>query len=112
MARRTAAKVMQSALDATSGQTSASCDMRQYTNIAVQGIAASLDQADGTLTIEGSIDGTNWDALATATTFGSGSTNELIFITGVYCQYVRVVWAEGTNTAGTITTKIQFTGLN
>lgn len=107
---RTSAKTILSAVSAASTQTSASQDMRHYKHIAVQVIAASLDAADGSFVVQGSVDGTNFDDITTSTTLAAGASNQLVLVDDVHCGYVRVVYSEGSNTAGTVTAKIQFNG--
>jgi len=105
---RTAIKTVHSAADASTTQNSDTLEMRHYVDVVIHGVTASTDAADGTLVLQGSLDNTNWDDLGTPVTFAAGAQSEIITYNDPLPNYIRISWSEGSNTAGTITTYIQF----
>jgi hypothetical protein len=66
---------------------------------------AGLDAVDGTVKFQGSIDGTLFVDIGSATTLSSASgAQDFGLIDEPYC-YIQVVYTHGTNTVGTVTVK-------
>ena len=68
-----------------------------------QCVASALDASDGTLTVEYSNDGTNFDTVPALTDIlASGASDTHFNINAINHAFYRVAWAAGSNTAGTI----------
>jgi hypothetical protein len=78
-------------------------------NAAFDVVTTGFNQADATIKIQQSVDGTNWvDVENGSISLGSGANNYAMVITNVCHKYFRTVFAHGTNSAGTITSKLTF----
>ncbi len=75
-----------------------------HKTVIVQIDAVGLDQADGNLKIQESLNGgTTWiDVAGANVTMAAGASSELISIQDFSGKLLRAVWSNGTNAAGTI----------
>ena len=91
------------AADATSDQTSANQNILNYNKLYIVVQANSLNTADSTVVVQGSVDGSIFVNTATPTVLASGSSNIALSITDATYKYFRLFFDHGTNSAGTIT---------
>jgi hypothetical protein len=77
--------------------TSATLDVTQMLGYAVQLVWTGAT-ADGTFTLEASVDGANWELIPGSTVIASGPGSTIYNVTISYYRYVRVqfVWVAGT----------------
>jgi hypothetical protein len=95
-------------LNAVPAGTSVTSSTVFFLPYAVMGIVATwsgLDSTDGTLQLEGSVDGSTWFNIGSAFTLStaSGSQDFNIAQTTDTYQDIRCVYTHGSNTVGTIT---------
>jgi len=103
--------VLQSAISATSGDTSSSADISAYSKLYVSIIGDSLDTADATVQLQASSDDTNFaDVGGAIVTLASGATVNHIIVENAPYAFFRLVYVEGTNTTGTVTTQYNLKG--
>jgi CCR4-NOT transcriptional regulation complex NOT5 subunit len=72
----------------------------------IQATWAGATHSDGTLTLNESVDGTNYSANTTATTVTAGAGVKIWKVDRLYCRYYKVTVAPGSNTAGTVTVRV------
>ena len=78
-------------------------------NLALQVVTSGFNTADATITVKHSLDGINFDTVAdSAITLASGSASQTILMTSRMCDYYRIDFAKGTNSAGTFTVNLSF----
>lgn len=81
----------------------------QWQTIGVQVVWASLTGTiDGTITLEGSIDGTNFDAVNSPISITGASSNDCISLTNFAFPYIRLKLTKNNITGGTISAMICF----
>lgn len=103
--------VLQSAVSAASADTSSAVDISNYSKLYISVLAASLDAADATLQLQASSDGTNFaDVSGESITLASGTSNDHFIIENAPYAYFRLVYSEGSNTTGTVTTQYNLKG--
>ena len=86
---------------AAANYTSAAVDCEDCSTVSIQLVGTSLAKADGKIALQRSNDGTNFEAVATATTVAATATAYGIADTAAAYRFYRAVWAKGTNAAGT-----------
>lgn len=82
--------------------TSAAVDCEDCSTVSIQAVGTSLDKADGTIALQRSNDGTNFQAVAAATTVAANTTAYGVADTAAAYRFYRAVWSNGTNAAGTV----------
>jgi len=92
-----------SAVDATAGVNSAAQNILQMKGFYIVVTAAGIDQADAVLKVQASIDGTIFVDVAGATVTIASAASFSIEVSSAMYKFFRVNYAEGTNSAGTIT---------
>ncbi len=93
------------AVAAGSDHTSSSVNILSYRVAGVMATWASLDQTDGTLQFQGSLDGTTWDNIGSATTLSTASGHKFFSLVDEPYKLMQLVYVHGTNTTGTVTAK-------
>lgn len=92
--------------NANAAYTGEAIDCEHSVTLSLQLVGTGLDKADGTVKLQYSNDNTSFADVAAATTVAAGATVTIIPLTSVPCRYYRVVWAKGTNAAGTLVAKL------
>jgi len=98
---------MASTITTFAGQTTASSQAVTIAGnsgaFSFQCVASGLDASDGTLTVEYSNDGVNFDTVPALTDIlASGSSDTHFNVNAINHSLYRVSWVAGSNTAGTI----------
>ena len=98
---------LQSALDADTGNTSAGVDLLNYSRFYFSFVATGINAADGVIKLQGSADDSTYDDISGATyTLATNPNDQTAFnVSDAGYRYFRAVYTEGSNSAGTITSK-------
>lgn len=103
--------VLQNGISADTGDTTSAVDVSNYRGIYISVIADSLNAADGEVKLQASSDGTNFaDVSSASVTLASGNSVNHIIVDYAPYVYFRLVYTEGSNTAGTVTTQYNLKG--
>lgn len=88
---------------AASADYSKEIQVGQYEYVGIQAVFSSLNAADGEIKIQGSVDGTNFDDYPDSGFYiPSGTSTRWWDINTRSLEKIKVVWAHGSNTAGTL----------
>lgn len=102
-----ASNIFQSfSFNADTAYTSDSVEAENCATLSLQLVGTGLDKGDGTIKLQHSNDGSSYADVAAATTIALGATVTVIAVTAPCCRYYRIVWAKGTNAAGTLVAKV------
>lgn len=77
-------------------------DVNNFDNGAIEIVWSSLNAANGTVVLKGSISGSNYDTLSDVRTMVTASAFQLYGILEAGFEKIQVVYAAASNTAGTI----------
>lgn len=72
----------------------------------VAGVVVSwtgLNHVDGTIQFQGSVDGTNYDNIGSATTLATAAGHQSFSLVDEPYSFFQIVYTHGTNTTGTLT---------
>ena len=92
--------------NADSAYTGEALDCSHCSTVALQCVATGIDKADGTITLQKSVDGLSFGNVSSATTVAAAATTYIVEDEPASCAYYRAVWAKGSNAAGTVAVKI------
>lgn len=93
-----------------SDENSANVDISNYPGFAIQINASGLDAADATVTIEASIDGTNFEATASTVTLASGASTRILNVSDAYYKYFRIAYVANSVAAGSVSAEYMVKG--
>ena len=78
-------------------------------NLAIQVVTSGFNTADATIKVQHSLDNTNFDDIVDSTlVLASGSGSQTLLLTNRMCDYYKIVFDKGTNSAGTFTVNLSF----
>lgn len=92
--------------NANAAYTGDAVDCSQCGSVAIQCVGTNLGAADGTIKLQKSVDGTTFADVASATTVAASGTAYIIENNPAACAYYRIIWAKGSNAAGTVSVKL------
>jgi len=92
-------------MNAGADQTSQAINVLQYRVVGVMANWSSIDNTNGSLQFQGSLDGSVWDNVGSAVTVSTASGHKFFSLVDEPYKYMQLVYTHGSNTTGTITAK-------